>query len=382
MSPQSIDRVRAVARGARVADDALTNRKGASPHQERDGFMTKVILAPGESLLVAARGKGPEHGLWQFIPGPDGWQGRQLATVGQLSSLCRHPSLPVVYGTGSVRGVVLAWRIEGGAAVPLGEMAAGDDPCFLAVDPTGRLLVSVNYGSSDLTLLPLAPDGRFAGGSSSLALEGGGPDADRQEAAHPHQALFHDGMLYVIDLGSDSIRRFAVDAARPGLAALTEAGEGIVPPGTGPRHGVFLPDGRMASSGELASSLVVGAPEGSDWLSVASTALSGPAKTRSDRNYPGDIQRSEDGSFVYLANRGYDTIGVFDLRAGTPRLVAEPSAAAAWPQHLLVQAGHLLIAGWDSGRVTAIELTPDGVAGPAEALFECPGAGWLLMFPA
>ncbi len=344
--------------------------------------MTKVILAPGESLLVAARGKGPEHGLWQFTSSPDGWRGSQLATVGQLSSLSRHPNLPVVYGTGSVRGVVLAWRIEGGRAVALGEMPAGDDPCFLAVDPTGRLLVSVNYGSSDLTLLPLAADGGFAGSSSSLTLEGGGPDADRQEAAHPHQALFHDGMLFVIDLGSDSIRRFAVDVTQPGLAALAEAGAGQVPPGTGPRHGILLPDGRMASSGELASSLVVGAPSGTDWVSVPSTALSGPATTRTDRNYPGDIQRSEDGGFVYLANRGYDTIGVFDLRSGAPRLVAEPSAAAAWPQHLLVHRGHLLIAGWDSSRVTGIALNADGVAGPAETLFDCPGAGWLLLFPA
>ncbi len=345
--------------------------------------MAEVMLGPGESLLVAARGTGAEHGLWRFAREAGGWAGSQLATVGQLSSLCRHPSLNVVYGSGSVRGVVLAWRIEGDSAVPLGESLSGDDPCFLAVDPTGRLLVAINYGTSDLTLLPLAEDGSLTGSFAKLKLEGGGPDPSRQEAAHPHQAIFHDGMLYVIDLGGDCILSYTVDPAQPGLAALTEAGSVKVPPGTGPRHGVFLPDGRIAVSGELASSLVVGAasaPPG--WTSVVSTHVSGPAKTRSKRNYPGDIQRSEDGAFVYLANRGYDTIAAFDVRPETPRLVAEIDATVAWPQHLLVHRGHLLIAGWDSSKVTSIALGSDGVAGKAEPLFDCPGAGWLLLFTA
>ena len=345
--------------------------------------MTEVMLAKGESLLIAARGKGPEHGLWQFVEGADGWQGRQLATVAQLSSLCRHPALPVVYGTGSVESVVLAWRVENGSATLIGEGPAGGDPCFVAVDPTGQLLVSVNYGASDLTLQRLAADGSFAGASARLALEGGGPDAERQEAAHPHQALFHDGFLFIIDLGGDCIRRYAVDPSKSGLAALTEAGIVAVPPGTGPRHGVFLPDGRMASSGELASSLIVGPPIApAAWTSIKSTHRTGPAETRTDRNYPGDIQRSADGRFVFLANRGYDTIGVFDVAGAEPRLVAEPSADAAWPQHLLVHRGHLLIAGWDSSRVTAVALSLDGVTGSAKRLFECPGAGWLLLYPA
>ncbi|HWJ73657.1 MAG TPA: beta-propeller fold lactonase family protein [Kaistia sp.] len=345
--------------------------------------MTEVRFAPGESLLVAARGTGPEHGLWRFVGGSAGWHGLQLATVGQLSSLCRHPTLPVVYGSGSVRGVLLAWRVEGTVAAPIGEALSGDDPCFIAVDPTGRLLVATNYGSSDLTLIPLAADGSFEGPPAKLPLEGGGPDPSRQEAAHPHQALFHDGMLFVIDLGADRIRRFSVDLSASGGAVLAPAGEIHVPPGTGPRHGVFLPDGRLAVSGELASNVVVGALEGpAGWAGTPSTLRTGPARTRTDRNYPGDIQRSADGTFVYLANRGHDTIAAFDMRDSAPKLVAEIDAGAAWPQHLLVHGSHLLIAGWDSARVIAVSLGDDGFAGAAEPLFDCPGPGWLMRYSA
>lgn len=342
--------------------------------------MAMVTLEQGRSVLVAARGTRPEHGLWQFAPEGGEWRGRQLATVGQLSSICRHPVLPIVYGTASARGVVHAWRVADGAATPLGELASGEDPCHLAVDPSGRLLAAANYGSSTLTLIALAEDGSF-GAMASLVLEGQGPDAERQEAAHPHQVLFHDGLMLVVDLGADLVRRFAIDLSAPAGRMLTPIAPLHAPAGSGPRHGVFLPDGRLALSGELASSLVIGAqvpPPG--WSNVLSTGESGPARSRSPRNYPGDVQRSEDGRFVYLANRGYDTIAAFDVTAGAPHRIAEVASGGAWPQHLLVHRECCLVANWDSNVVTALSLTEGGFGGAAEPLFDCPGPGWLLLF--
>lgn len=342
--------------------------------------MATVTLEQGLSVLVAARGTGPEHGLWQFAPEGGEWRGRQLATVGHVSSLCRNPLLPIVYGTASARGVVQAWRVADGAAVSLGEVPSGEDPCHLAVDPSGRLLVAANYGSSALTLIALCEDGGF-GATAHLALEGHGPDAERQEAAHPHQILFHDGLLLAIDLGADLVRRFAIDLSAPVGRMLTPVAPLHAPAGSGPRHGVFLPGGRLALSGELASSLVVGAsapPPG--WSSVLSTAESGPARSRSPRNYPGDVQRSEDGRFVYLANRGYDTIAAFDVTAGAPHRIAEIASGGAWPQHLLVHGDRCLVANWDSNVVTALSLAEGGFEGAAEPLFDCPGPGWLLLF--
>jgi 6-phosphogluconolactonase len=288
--------------------------------------------------------------------------------------------LPIVYGTASARGVVQAWRVADGAAAPLGEIPSGEDPCHLAVDPSGRLLVAANYGSSTLTLIALGEDGRF-GVAASLSLEGQGPDAERQETAHPHQVLFHDGLMLAVDLGADLVRRFAIDLSAPTARMLTAIAPLQAPVGSGPRHGVFLPGGRLAVSGELASSLVVGASAPlPGWFSVLSTGGSGPARSRSPRNYPGDVQRSEDGRFVYLANRGYDTIAAFDVMAGAPHRIAEVASGGAWPQHLLVLGDRCLVANWDSNLVTALHFTEEGFDGVAEPLFECPGPGWLLLF--
>ena len=246
--------------------------------------------------------------------------------------------------------------------------------------PTGALLVAANYELSTLTLIALAEDGSF-GAKASLRLDGQGPDAERQEAAHPHQVLFHEGLMLVVDLGADLVRRFAFDRGQPVDRMITPIEPLHAPAGSGPRHGVFLPGGRLALSGELASSLIIGAAAPpAVWESTASTLRRGAARSRTPRNYPGDVQRSEDGRFVYLANRGHDTIAAFDMTFAAPRLVAEVESGGAWPQHLLVLGDRCLVANWDSNRVTALCLTGEGFDGAAEPMFDCPGPGWLLLF--
>ncbi|MDR3471678.1 MAG: beta-propeller fold lactonase family protein [Devosia sp.] len=346
--------------------------------------MAGSALTAEETLLVASRGASPTHGLYRWVDTAGRWTGTQLATVKQLSALALHPRLPVVYGTSGMgqEGSIHAWRLEGATATPLGEkLSEGAEPCHLTVDPTGRLLIVTNYTSSTLAIQNLGADGSFGGPIELIRLSGGGPEADRQDDAHPHQVLFRDGVLFVVDLGADLLREYGVDATKGGAAALTAGRVTAVPAGTGPRHAVGLQEGRFAISGELGSNLVVGRPGApvGEWANVPSTLRTGPAKTRHARNYPGDIQRSLDGRFVYFANRGYDTISTFDVRSSVPVLVSELDSAVAWPQHLLPLADRLLIAGWDSSRVAAMPLQ-DGKPGPAEHVFDCSGAGWLTVF--
>lgn len=343
--------------------------------------MTGVTLKDGETLLVASRGTEPHHGLWLWAEADGVWGGRQVDTVRQLSSLTGHPDLPVVYGTGGIgqEGTLHAWRIdEAGETILSYASSQGAEPCHLVVDPSGRHLIVTNYTSSTLALQPLMPDGSFSGPLTLVKLSGGGPETDRQDDAHPHQVFFIGDRLIVIDLGADLVREFRVDPGLPGAQAIAEVRTTPVPPGTGPRHGVVLLDGRLAISGELGENLVTGhlGHPVLEWANVRSTLLTGPAKTRWDRNYPGDIGRSADGRHVYFANRSYNTIATFDVSGAVPLLVHEIDTTVDWPQHILVQQDHLLVAGWDSSRVVSIELR-DGVPQSVKPLLECAGAGWL-----
>lgn len=346
--------------------------------------MSEFRLAEGQSLLVASRGVFELHGLTHWMLEDGKWRGKTLARVNQLSSLARHPSLPVVYGTSRVgmEGEIHAWRIAGDTAVTLGEKSSdGAEPCHLTVDPSGRLLIVTNYTTSALGLQRLAADGSFEGPIVQLKLSGGGPELERQDDAHPHQAFFNGDTLVVIDLGADLVREFSLDLAKTGTDVLTQTRATAVPANTGPRHAVVLPDGRLAVSGELGSNLVVGrlGDPASSWANIRSTRQAGPGKTRWSRNYPGDLQRSLDGRHVYFANRSIDTVSTFDVSGANPVLVAELDTETQWPQHLLVTETHVLVAGWDSSTVKALPLA-DGVPTGVTHLFDCPGAGWLLLW--
>lgn len=345
--------------------------------------MSGGILDNSEVLLVASRGAAAEHGLWLWTEGPRGWAGRQIDTVHQLSSLTAHPRLPVVYGTAGVEeGWLYAWHIDAAREDRLSAtLSLGIEPCDLTVDPSGRLLIATNYTTSTLALQPLGPDGAFNGPLSLLKLSGSGPEVARQDDAHPHQAFFRDDTLIVIDLGADCVREFTLDFTKAGAEILTEIRTTPVPPGTGPRHGAILDDGRLAISGELGENLITGHLGGSaaDWADIRSTLCAGPAKTRWERNYPGDIRRSIDGRHVYFANRSYDTLATFDVTAAEPKLVAEIDTTVHWPQHVVVRRDCLLVAGWDSSRVVMLPLR-EGIPQAVRPIFDCAGAGWLHVY--
>lgn len=346
--------------------------------------MTSSKRNPGARYLIASRGITAGHGL-VLLDTTNAVDVQTLGTAEQLSSLARHPHGEVVYGTAgmSTPGRVLAWRVfDDGRAVLLADESAGVnevEPCHVVVDPAGRLVAVANYTSSEIALWPLEHDGSFAGGPTRVPLVGNGPDALRQEAAHPHHihlAVADSGLLmHVVDLGSDLVRVFEIRFDDRALTTVQEVASHAVPAGTGPRHMVFLPHGRVALTGELASTLVVGSL-GDDWHVQSSTRESGPVTGRMKRNYPGDIQRSADGAFVYLANRGYDTVSVFDVLADTPTLVAEVASGVAWPQHLLVEHDALLVAGWDSSAIAHLPLT-NGLPGDP-TLIPVPSPGWIL----
>lgn len=341
--------------------------------------MSRVTFEANEILLVASRGADALHGLWIWQVGDAGWRGRQVDTVAELSALCGHPHLPVIYGTAGIgqMGMLHAWHVGADGEKWLSARDSGGAvPCHLTTDPTGRLLIATNYTSSSLAIQPLAADGSFDGPLDLVTLTGSGPEVERQEAAHPHQAFFIGDLLVVIDLGADLLREFKVDPTRHGAEALREVRVTRMPAGSGPRHGVVLPDGRLAVSGELGENLLVGRLGEGNWADIRSTRLTGPGKARWERNYPGDIQRSGDGRHVYFANRSHNTIATFDVTSAVPRLVSELNASVDWPQHMAVRPDAIMVAGWDSSRVVVLPLS-DGTPQAPETLFECAGAGWL-----
>ncbi|GAA4944892.1 6-phosphogluconolactonase (cycloisomerase 2 family) [Nonomuraea thailandensis] len=275
--------------------------------------------------------------------------GGDLTRVTSPSFLAAHPSLPVLYAVGELeRGWLTAYQAQGAELAPLDERPSeGHSPCHVAVDPEGGLLAAANYGDGTATLYRLDERGAFAGEPIVLRHTGSGPDARRQEGPHAHQAVFHDGLLHVSDLGTDEIRRYRHDGTP--LEPITLA------PGTGPRHFAFA-GSRLYVAGELDGTVTL--IEGEHRTVVRASRHEGG-------NAPSHLQLH--GDLVYVGNRGPNTISV--LLAADLSPVAEVPSGGDWPRHFAIDGERMYVANQYSDTVTSFRLE-DGVPVPDGESYE------------
>ncbi|MEV1174456.1 beta-propeller fold lactonase family protein [Nonomuraea sp. NPDC049784] len=274
--------------------------------------------------------------------------GGGLTRVASPSFLAAHPTLPVLYAAGELqRGWLTAFQAGGSLSLLDERPSEGDSPCHVAVDPTGSVLAAANYGDGTAVIYRLDSRGAFEGDPIVLRHKGSGPNKDRQEGPHAHQAVFHDGILHVSDLGTDEIRRYRYDG--------TVLEPIPIHPGTGPRHFGFI-GSRLYVAGEL---------NGTVTLIDGERRTVAPASREEGENYPSHLQI--EGDLVYVANRGPNTISV--LRAADLSPVAEVSSGGHWPRHFAIDGTTMYVAGQQSDVITVFELK-DGVPQPSGQAYE------------
>ncbi|MFF9914203.1 lactonase family protein [Streptomyces sp. NPDC013457] len=271
---------------------------------------------------------------------------------------------PVLYAVSEAEeGAVAAFDVSDGVLRPLGAPVAvrGGGPTHLSV-AAGHVLTA-NYTSGSVTALPIASDGSLGDPAVVALHEGSGPVSDRQSAPHAHQVLPAPGGPWAaaVDLGTDSVRIYALDAVS---GAPEPHGEAALRPGTGPRHLAFHPAGTHAYVlNELETTLTVcrwDAVTGTlDPLGETPVVAGGGAGP----DYPSAIVVSPDGRFLWAAVRGGDLIAVLALDPGGEKaeLRTTVPCGGRWPRDLALDpAGRRLYAANErSGDVTWFDLDPE-----------------------
>ena len=225
----------------------------------------------------------------------------------------------------------------------------GGAPCHVAV--SGESLVAVsNYAGGNLALLHLGPDGAL---SERLDLH------DHRLAptntAHAHSAYFVGGgeELIAADLGVDAIFRYGLGGDT--LAPLPQTTVAL-PPGTGPRHIAVAPDGdRYYVVNEYGSSVTLVEGLGTATHRVVETVSTLPPERVDAENYPSHVALSDDGRWLYVANRGDNSLAVFRVngRTGQLRLRQAVPVGGDWPRHFAISpgGGYLVVANQRSNNV-------------------------------
>lgn len=288
-----------------------------------------------------------------------------VAVTPAPSFLARHQRLPVLYAVNELTdGAISAFRVApDGGLTPLGSRPTGGaEPCHLAVAGDGRHLFVANYGGGSVTVFPLDEQGVPGERSDVVRHEGHGPDPERQEAAHAHMVSpGRDGdPLLAVDLGTDSVYRYDLDAATGRL--VPRAPRVRTAAGAGPRHLARHPDGRRCwLVGELDGSVV--AYELTDGALHQRGRVE--ASERAGHVQPSEIAVGPDGRFLYVANRGVGTIAVFALEGFLPVPVAEVDTGGEWPRHFALGGPHLYVADERADMIRVFRVDPaTGVPSP------------------
>ena len=193
----------------------------------------------------------------------------------------------------------------------------GAGPCHLALDRTGRHLAVANYSGGNFALLPVGADGRLQPAMVVVAGDrsGAGPLPSARPLGHMVGFDAHNRFLVAADKGLDRLLVYRFDASTGGLTP-NQPPSAALPPGSGPRHFAFHPNGTwLFAINELAATIATFSwDQASGKLTGSGSVSTRPADVTTGST--AEIAVHPSGRFVYGSNRGHDSIAVFTVGAG------------------------------------------------------------------
>ena len=332
-----------------------------------------TALAPAQSrdpyVFVGTYTKGKSEGLYVFCM--DSRTGA-LSPVSVAKGIA-NPSFVTVSPNGRFvyavseghKGAVSAFRFDestGTLALINTQPSGGASPCHLAVDHAGRHLLVSNYRGGNFRSFPIRPDGSLGDPAQTIQHAGQGADPARQEAPHVHSANIasNNRDLFVCDLGTDKIMAYHLDEASGRISEGRSAAI-AVPPGSGPRHLAFHPNGRFAYVSQELNSTITAFSAENGTLSALQTVPALPPGFEG-KNSCADIHTSPDGKFLYASNRGHNSLAIFRIEdAGTLAPVGHVPVRGKTPRNFAIDPSgkFLLVANQDSDAIQVFRRDPE-----------------------
>jgi 6-phosphogluconolactonase len=202
--------------------------------------------------------------------------------------------------------------------------SGGKGPAHLSVHPSGKFVLVANYFGGSVAVLPILPDGNLGeatdirqdagtvGPAKATSAPPGSFAFSGHDQAHAHMIEADPSGRFVlhVDLGLDQILVWKFDAQK-GLLTPNDPPFVTLPPGDGPRHFAFHPNGRrLYSIQEEGSTVVLFDYDPDKGRLVSRQTISSLPPGFAGSNFCSEIMVSADGRFVYAGNRLHDSIAI------------------------------------------------------------------------
>lgn len=257
--------------------------------------------------------------------------------------------------------------------------SGGKGPTYASLHPSGKFLLVANYFGGSVAVLPVLPDGRLGQATGVKNDEGplgptratNAPPGSHAFSGHDHthahmiQADPSGNFVLHVDLGLDRIFVWKFDPEK-GTLSPNEPHSVALPPGDGPRHFHFHPNGRwFYSIQEEGSTIVLFDYDAATGRLTERQTLSSLPPGFAGSNFCSEILVSPDGRFVYAGNRLHDSIGIFAVGPnGELTFVADEWTRGNYPRSFTIDPSgrFLFCCNQRADNVTAFQVNPDSGA--------------------
>jgi 6-phosphogluconolactonase (cycloisomerase 2 family) len=238
-------------------------------------------------------------------------------------------------------------RTDGGLQLLNTVRSGGAGPTYVSVHPGGRHLLVANYFGGSVAVIPILAEGQL-GDASDVKVDAGtiGPTraahapsgsfaVSGHDRTHAHMIQADPSGRFVMhaDLGLDTIFIWRFDEQR-GTLIPNDPPSVSLPPGDGPRHFHFHPNGRwFYSIQEEGSTIALFDYDAAQGKLAARQTISTLPPQFAGSNFCSEILVSADGRYVYAGNRLHDSIGMFAVGAdGRLTFVADEWTRGDYPR--------------------------------------------------
>jgi 6-phosphogluconolactonase len=295
-----------------------------------------------------------------------------IQLAGELTSpsfVAIHPNQKFLYAVGESDGKksgVVAFAIDAktGKLTRLNDASSGGSgPCHLVVDGTGKTVLAANYGGGSCCSIPIGADGKLLEGGS-FHQHKGKSILGNQKGPHGHSINMDKAnkFAFCADLGLDKIIIYKLDADK---GTLSPHGEFDTPPGSGPRHFAFHPNGKWAyTNGEMSMTLIAADYDADKGVLKQRQIISTLPKDETRKGgSTAEVVVHPSGKFVFVSNRDpYNSIAIFsiDQESGELTAVGHERRGIKTPRNFAIDPSgkYMLVANQSGNNVISFAIHP------------------------
>ena len=255
-------------------------------------------------------------------------------------------------------------RVSGRLTLVQQVSSLGADPAHVSLDKTGMYLLVANYTGGNIAVFPIENDGRLGPRSAFVQHAGSSVNKDRQAGPHAHEIQSSNDNQFVLtaDLGLDELLVYRFDQ-KSGSLAPNDPAFAKIGAGSGPRHFAIAPSGKFVYLvNELSSTVTVFAYSAGSGKLTEQQTISTLAAGFKGENTTAEIEVDGIGKFLYVSNRGDDSIAVFgiDPSSGKLSFVERVPTGGKTPRHFALDptGRWLFAANQDSNTITVVRVDP------------------------